>query len=123
MNDLKFIKITKEYQRDILAMLEEVKVVDNNEPWQYAGMASLEKFSSFADWLEKESIGENLLPNRVPVSTFILVRNSDNKVLGVYNIRHALNDYLFNFGGHIGYSIRSSERKRIMELLALNWLY
>ncbi len=122
MNDLKFIKITKEYQNDILAMLEEVKIEDNNELWQYAGMASLEKFSSFDEWLDKinkESMGENLLPNRVPASTYILVRNKDNKVLGIYNIRHKLNDYLFNFGGHIGYSIRPSERK-VMELLALN---
>ncbi len=100
MNDLKFIKITKEYQNDILAMLEEVKIEDNNELWQYAGMASLEKFSSFDEWLDKinkESMGENLLPNRVPASTYILVRNNDNKVLGIYNIRHKLNDYLFNF--------------------------
>ena len=37
------------------------------------------------------------------------------------DIRHRLNDYLFNFGGHIGYSVRKSERKKgyATEMLAL----
>lgn len=35
---------------------------------------------------------------------------SDNKVCGSISIRHELNDFLFNFGGHIGYSITPSER-------------
>ena len=28
------------------------------------------------------------------------------------DIRHRLNDYLLNFGGHIGYSVRKSERQK-----------
>ncbi|MPM89903.1 hypothetical protein SDC9_137018 [bioreactor metagenome] len=37
----------------------------------------------------------------------------DNKrILGAINIRHYLNDYLLNYGGHIGYGIRPSERKK-----------
>lgn len=37
------------------------------------------------------------------------------------DIRHRLNDYLKNFGGHIGYSIRKSERQKgyATEMLAL----
>lgn len=115
MNDLKLIKIIKDYDEDILAMLKEIEEQDKNTPWQYAGMASLESFNNFDDWLlkiNKESKGEDLLPNRVPATTYILVRNSDNKVLGMYNIRHELNDFLLKFGGHIGYSIRPSERKK-----------
>nr|WP_242568203.1 GNAT family N-acetyltransferase [Clostridium botulinum] len=35
------------------------------------------------------------------------------KLIGMIDIRHKLNEYLFEFGGHIGYSIRKSEgRKR-----------
>ena len=34
------------------------------------------------------------------------------KILGAIHIRHALNEYLFNYGGHIGYGVRPSERKK-----------
>lgn len=35
------------------------------------------------------------------------------KLIGMINIRHKLNEYLFEFGGHIGYSVRKSERRKI----------
>lgn len=47
----------------------------------------------------------------VPHSTYWFVRD-DNKILGAINIRHWLNDYLKNIGGHIGYGIRPSERRK-----------
>jgi len=31
--------------------------------------------------------------------------------VGMTNLRHHLNDYLLAYGGHIGYSVRPSERK------------
>ena len=33
-------------------------------------------------------------------------------MVGIIDIRHRLNDYLLQFGGNIGYSIRKSERGR-----------
>lgn len=80
----------------------------------FAGYSSLEKFESYEEWLQKlenEFTGKNLPPNRVPASTYFLVR-SDNQILGIVNIRHSLNEYLKNYGGHIGYSIRYSERRK-----------
>lgn len=37
---------------------------------------------------------------------------SDHRVVGVIDIRHRLNEYLLKFGGHIGYSVRKSERRK-----------
>ncbi|NOW05617.1 putative acetyltransferase [Clostridium beijerinckii] len=37
---------------------------------------------------------------------------SDGHLIGMIDIRHRLNDYLLNFGGHIGYSVRKSERRQ-----------
>lgn len=48
----------------------------------------------------------------VPANTFFLIREDDNKIIGMIDIRYELNDYLRNFGGHIGYSIRPTERKK-----------
>lgn len=48
----------------------------------------------------------------VTANTFFTVRKEDNKLVGIINIRHKLNNYLLNYGGHIGYSILPSERRK-----------
>jgi predicted acetyltransferase len=65
-------------------------------------------------WLRNTFLYENreTCPSTwVPASTYFLV-NEDKKILGAINIRHVLNDYLINYGGHIGYGVRPSERKK-----------
>lgn len=52
--------------------------------------------------------GVNLLPNYVPMTIYWLMVN--NKPVGIGKIRHYLNDLLRENGGHVGYSIRPSER-------------
>jgi len=49
---------------------------------------------------------------RVPARTYFLVRESDNRIVGMINIRTALNQKLSKFGGHIGYGIRPTERRK-----------
>jgi predicted acetyltransferase len=49
--------------------------------------------------------------NFVAHSTYWLV-NTNKKILGVVNIRHYLNESLLKKGGHIGYGIRPSERRK-----------
>lgn len=49
----------------------------------------------------------------VVASTFFAVRQCDKKIIGMIDIRHNLNnDFIMQFGGHIGYSVRPSERKK-----------
>ncbi|NMB54599.1 MAG: GNAT family N-acetyltransferase, partial [Leptolinea sp.] len=43
-------------------------------------------------------------------STFFGIRESDGRIVGMIDIRHTLNDFLRNNGGHIGYGVRPSER-------------
>jgi predicted acetyltransferase len=57
----------------------------------------------------------------VPATLFFLVRG-DRRILGAIHLRHQLNDRLRANGGHIGYGIRPSERrkgygKKMLELL------
>lgn len=44
-------------------------------------------------------------------STFWLIAD-DRKLVGAVNIGHRLNKYLLEIGGHIGYGIRPSERRK-----------
>ncbi|WP_312942866.1 GNAT family N-acetyltransferase [Oscillibacter sp.] len=45
-------------------------------------------------------------------STFFVIRESDNQIIGMVDIRHNLNDFLASYGGHIGYGVRPSERRK-----------
>ena len=69
---------------------------------------------NYAGWLEKLEKEKNAKPSEelVPAKTYFLVRESDNKLVGMINIRLTLNYNLWNYGGHIGYNIRPSERRK-----------
>lgn len=69
---------------------------------------------SYTEWLKKletYKTAETCPPNFVPSDTYFLV-NKYNRILGAISIRHYLNDELFKFGGHIGYGVRPSERRK-----------
>ncbi|WP_247951699.1 GNAT family N-acetyltransferase [Streptococcus oralis] len=66
----------------------------------------------YEEWLEtnmQKEMGINLPENRVPLIQFALFDESGH-ALGFLNLRLKLNKALLNFAGHIGYSIRPSER-------------
>ena len=113
MNDLKLVLPSKDDKKSALLMLDEIKAVDAGLPWQYSGLANLEEATSYEDWVKEkanEKNGIDLRDGYVPCTTLFLKRMSDNKVCGSISIRHELNEFLFNFGGHIGYSVTPSER-------------
>lgn len=49
---------------------------------------------------------------RCPGKTFLLIRKNDDRIVGTINIRWDLNDKMLQFGGHIGYAIRPTERRK-----------
>jgi len=65
-------------------------------------------------WLTKvqnEHAGINLEPGRVPVSVYFLMKKQ--RILGHLSIRHSIaTEFLSNYGGHIGYGVRPSERRK-----------
>jgi predicted acetyltransferase len=86
--------------------------VISKDPTDYQGMIQ--------SLLDNEK-GENLPGGWVPDSTYWLVTDNKKIVVAV-NIRHGLTEYLLNCGGHIGYGIRPSERRKgyATKLLALS---
>lgn len=44
--------------------------------------------------------------------TFLLIREDDDKIIGTINVRWNLNEAMLRFGGHIGYGIRPTERRK-----------
>ena len=79
------------------------------------GSAGLDRLSSIEDWLEelKKRSSEATVPEGlVPSSTYLGVREKDNYIVGMIDIRHYLNEYLTQVGGNIGYSVRKTERNK-----------
>ncbi len=70
----------------------------------------------YEPWLEhniKNRQKSTVDPNWVPATTFFAVRKQDCKIVGMIDIRHNLkNEFLAQYGGHIGFSVRPSERKK-----------
>ena len=78
---------------------------------------------SVAEWVqftENTKYKESVIPGFVTAHTFFALDN--DKIVGIINARHELNDYLLNFGGHIGYSVRKSERRKGYGKKMLNYI-
>ena len=91
----------------------------NNE--SIHGAANLAELSA-QDWVqfvEKTKHKETVAPGFVTAHTFFALDN--DKIVGIINARHELNDYLLNHGGHIGYSVRKSERRKGYAKKMLNY--
>ena len=79
------------------------------------GSAGLNRFSSIEDWLQelkKRSSKDTVPKGLVPSSTYLAVREKDNYIVGMIDIRHYLNEYLTQVGGNIGYGVRKTERNK-----------
>ncbi len=71
------------------------------------GMDYINILKKLEAYRSKETCPSNLAPS----DTFFLV-NKYSKILGAISIRHYLNEELLKFGGHIGYGVRPSQRKK-----------
>lgn len=111
MEKLKHVKPSKEYEQEALEYINEFYEYNSD----INGTGGLQRYlDNYDKWLEKLEEDITRIPNeeKVPAETYFLVRESDNKIVGMINIRLTLNENLKKFGGHIGYSIRPTERKK-----------
>ncbi len=75
------------------------------------GSGGLLRTESYRDWITK--INDALTSETetyVPSTTLFAVVGS--RIVGTIQIRHKLNDFLLQFGGHIGYGVRPGERRK-----------
>ncbi|WP_252504346.1 GNAT family N-acetyltransferase [Sporosarcina sp. Marseille-Q4943] len=65
-------------------------------------------YEAYLEELAEKEAGQG---ERVPNTNYFLVDDNE-RIIGMVNIRHYLNDYLRKVDGHIGASIRPSERRK-----------
>ena len=79
------------------------------------GAGSLKRYlDNYEGWLEKlkDDAVREIDEEHVPALTYFFVRESDKRIVGMINIRLALNEKLKRYGGNIGYCIRPTERNK-----------
>lgn len=111
MDILKHVEPTKEYEKQAIEYINEFYEYNS----QINGTGGLNRYlDDYDGWLLKLQEDEVRVPNeeKVPAKTYFLIRESDNRIVGMINIRLVLNENLSKFGGHIGYSIRPTERQK-----------
>lgn len=97
-------------EHEIVAMMQEFQEADSPHD---GGFWQLESFD-YLEWLEQNQwyeIGLNIPEYFVPSIQFVAFDDKD-KALGFLSLRLRLNDALVKKGGHIGYSVRPSQRRK-----------
>lgn len=103
--DLRPLKAVE--NEDIYQMFQEIPAEEDGFENPAHGLTR----EAFADFCRRHvgySEGFDLQPGHVPDTYYLLF--VDNQAVGFCKLRHYLNDFLLNHGGHIGYGIRPSAR-------------
>ena len=100
----------KENEAEALAFKQEF--IDKGEQ-TINGSELLDQMDSYDEWLK--SVSDNTSPETVNPSWVVtdtyFAFDENNRLVGIIDLRHNLNDFLKDFGNS-GYSVRPSERRK-----------
>lgn len=122
------VEANEKYTGELAQFKKEVLLYDKNRKAQFAGCMGLRDCSTEKDWinlcnLRKRTETCEQAGTTVPSTTYFAIRESDNRLVGVIDLRHHIDHpILGTWGGHCGYSVRPSERGKgyANEMLRLN---
>ena len=109
-NAIRLIEPTQELCEAFGDFTQEFHAAGEKELLPGSGWKNEDNFATFMGRVHDFAQGRNLPGRWVPDSEYWLV--CDERIIGVCGIRHRLNDSLRQFGGHLCYSIRPSERNK-----------
>lgn len=117
-----------DHAEDIWAFRNEIMEKDADSEDRFAGCLSLDTCSTAEEWiriceLRKSEKTCNETGTQVPSDMYLAIRQSDDRIVGVIDLRHHIDHpILGTWGGHCGYSVRPSERGKgyAAEMLRLN---
>lgn len=79
------------------------------------GCSGLQNYEHPQDWLAHVCSleqPETCPAHLVTATLYVALRPSDGRIVGMIDLRHSLNAFLAEYGGHIGYSVRPDERRK-----------
>ncbi len=105
---IQLIKPSTDYFSQLIELKKDF--IKNNET-RIQGSGSIDKYDDLNEWLRSiEEIEQGFNKKLVPSSYYLIVAN--NEVVGTICMRHYLTKDLEEFGGHVGYSIKPSKRRK-----------
>ncbi len=103
---LDFMLPTEKNKEDVLAFYKEFEA-DNSV---CIGMHNYEDYDVWLTGMRNRHTGKNL-PQGYVQEDFYLCYLAE-ELVGVFSLKMTLTDYLFNYGGHIGYAVRPSRQNQ-----------
>lgn len=110
-NDIILVRPTIELREKALAYREEHF---QQGEMIICGSELFDKTESYEEWLTlvtRNADPKTVSENWVVTDTFFAVRESDDRIIGMIDLRHTLNEFLKDLG-NCGYSVRPSERRK-----------
>ncbi len=108
--ELRLVEPAEEFQQAYLDYIDEFRKL---EPGRIPAKLRDQLANDFGVYLKRcrdDAAGRNIDPARVPQTCYWLFRG--DRMLGACRLRHRLNDSLVQHGGHIGYDVRPTERRK-----------
>ena len=121
MGTIRLVQPSMDYDGEIMALRAELLAAQDAD--DFAGCSGLDDYDTTHAWLAHLAEMKKGMTPSVPSDSYIAVREGDNRVVGVIDLRHHIDHPILGlWGGHIGYSVRPSERGRGYgkEMLRLN---
>ena len=76
------------------------------------GARELRYIADPSEWLDYSARLEDGLDGAPPYTQFVFVRPSSGKILGMLGVQHAPDGPVESWGGHVGYCVCPSERRK-----------
>ena len=105
------VKPDASYAEEIRSYREEMLLAGSSMD----GTGALRRLENPLEWLKYNAVMENpktVPDNKVSATQLVLTDTDTGRIYGMLQIRHDLNEYLKKFAGHIGYSVRPTERRK-----------
>nr|WKN37530.1 GNAT family N-acetyltransferase [Tunicatimonas sp. TK19036] len=103
---MELIKPTLAYGASFVDAMEELR--ERKEDGFFRALGSPRTVAQYIRMINNHANNRELPLGWIPYSTFWLV--DEEEFIGELHFRHLLTDYLKNYGGHVGYTIRPSKR-------------
>ncbi len=111
-NTMKFVFPSGEYKQRAIEYIEEFRGSAINGSGALDRYLRQEGYDAWLQHVRAQADIANVPEGFVPDFTYFYLREEDERIIGMINLRLYLNNYLRREGGHIGYSIRPSERRK-----------
>lgn len=111
---IKLVRPSIEYAEDIMEVRREF--LEEDPDVYIHGAGNLQEYTSAEEWIRyvenmrrRETCPENLVDSDI----YLAVREEDNRIVGMAELRHHIDHPVLSvWGGHIGYCVRPSEQRK-----------